>query len=97
MDPSIRNHSLAPQPPELRPALLTAGRSQCRNGIHRSWIHDPNTDSRPDLGAEQQLVVLLVRQLAMAEFKLANDARSRRLGEDAGALDIDPKRITALL
>jgi hypothetical protein len=46
---------------------------------------------------EQQLVFLLVRQLAAAQFELANVPMSRRLWEEVAALDIDPERITALL
>ncbi len=46
---------------------------------------------------EQQLVFLLVRQLAMAQFQLANAAMTTRLWQEVGALDIDPERITALL
>ena len=46
---------------------------------------------------EQQLVFLLVRQLAAAQFELANSPMSRRLWDEVAALEIDPERITALL
>lgn len=46
---------------------------------------------------EQQLVFLLVRQLAMAQFQLANAAMTSRLWQEVDALEIDPERITALL
>ena len=46
---------------------------------------------------EQQLVFLLVRQLAAAQFELANPQMTERLWQEVHALDIDPERITALL
>ena len=46
---------------------------------------------------EQQLVFLLVRQLAAAQFEMANSPMSQRLWEEVAALEIDPDRITALL
>jgi len=46
---------------------------------------------------EQQLVFLLVRQLAAAQFELANGAMTQRLWDEVNALEIDPKRITHLL
>lgn len=46
---------------------------------------------------EQQLVFLLVRQLAAAQFELANAQLSQRLWDEVNALEIDPERITALL
>lgn len=46
---------------------------------------------------EQQLVFLLVRQLAAAQFELANPAMTERLWQEVAALEIDPERITALL
>ncbi|MFZ9849948.1 MAG: hypothetical protein ACO3EF_05190 [Vulcanococcus sp.] len=46
---------------------------------------------------EQQLVLLLVRQLATAQFELANPAMAQRLWQEVAALEIDPERITALL
>lgn len=46
---------------------------------------------------EQQLVFLLVRQLAAAQFELANPQLSERLWQEVAALEIDPERITALL
>jgi len=46
---------------------------------------------------EQQLVFLLVRQLATAQFELANPRMSQRLWQEVAALEIDPDRITALL
>ena len=46
---------------------------------------------------EQQLVFLLVRQLAAAQFELANPQMTRRLWDEVNALEIDPARITALL
>ena len=46
---------------------------------------------------EQQLVFLLVRQLATAQFELANPVMTRRLWQEVAALEIDPQRITALL
>jgi hypothetical protein len=46
---------------------------------------------------EQQLVFLLVRQLAAAQFELANPLMSERLWQEVNALEIDPERITALL
>lgn len=46
---------------------------------------------------EQQLVFLLVRQLAGAQFELANAVVTRRLWQEVAALDLDPERITRLL
>lgn len=46
---------------------------------------------------EQQLVFLLVRQLAAAQFDLASIPMSQRLWNEVAALEIDPDRITALL
>lgn len=46
---------------------------------------------------EQQLVFLLVRQLATAQFEVANATLTRRLWDEVNALDIDPERITRLL
>lgn len=46
---------------------------------------------------EQQLVFLLVRQLATAQFELANAAVTQRLWNEVNALEIDPERITQLL
>lgn len=46
---------------------------------------------------EQQLVFLLVRQLATAQFELANPGMTQRLWNEVAALEIDPGRITALL
>ena len=46
---------------------------------------------------EQQLVFLLVRQLAAAQFELANPQMSQRLWDEVNALEIDPERITSLL
>ena len=46
---------------------------------------------------EQQLVFLLVRQLATAQFELANPVMSQRLWQEVAALEIDPERVTALL
>jgi len=46
---------------------------------------------------EQQLVFLLVRQLAAAQFELANPAMTERLWQEVAALEIDPERVTALL
>lgn len=46
---------------------------------------------------EQQLVLLLVRQLATAQQEPAAAALSARLWQEVAALEIDPERITALL
>jgi len=46
---------------------------------------------------EQQLVFLLVRQLAAAQFELANTAMTARLWDEVQALELDPERITHLL
>ena len=46
---------------------------------------------------EQQLVFLLVRQLAAAQFELAHGPMTARLWQEVAALEIDPERITALL
>jgi hypothetical protein len=46
---------------------------------------------------EQQLVFLLVRQLAAAQFELANPAMTERLWQEVAALEIDPERICHLL
>jgi len=46
---------------------------------------------------EQQLVFLLVRQLAAAQFELADPRMTQRLWQEVAALEIDPERITALL
>lgn len=46
---------------------------------------------------EQQLVFLLVRQLAAAQFELANPQMTERLWQEVAALEIDPERVIALL
>jgi len=46
---------------------------------------------------EQQLVYLLVRQLATAQFDQAQPVLSQRLWDEVEALGIDPDRITWLL
>ncbi len=46
---------------------------------------------------EQQLVLLLVRQLAAAQQTPAAPALGERLWQEVAALEIDPERITALL
>jgi hypothetical protein len=46
---------------------------------------------------EQQLVFLLTRELADAQFVQADRPRSERLWQEVAALEIDPERITALL
>lgn len=46
---------------------------------------------------ERQLVFLLARQLAEAQFVRADRRASERLWQEVAALDIDPERITALL
>ena len=46
---------------------------------------------------EQQLVFLLVRQVAAAQFEWANPTLTQRLWDEVNALEIDPERITALL
>ncbi|MEB3254994.1 MAG: hypothetical protein VKJ05_01270 [Synechococcaceae cyanobacterium] len=46
---------------------------------------------------ERQLVFLLVRQLAEAQFVRADQTASERLWQEVAALEIDPERITALL
>ena len=46
---------------------------------------------------EQQLVLLLVRQLASAQFELAHAEMTQRLWDEVAALGIDPERVTHLL
>ena len=46
---------------------------------------------------EQQLVLLLVRQLASAQFELAHAAMTQRLWDEVAALEIDPERVIQLL
>lgn len=46
---------------------------------------------------ERQLVFLLARQLAEAQFRRADRPASERLWQEVAALGIDPERITALL
>lgn len=46
---------------------------------------------------EQQLVFLLVRQLAAAQIEQAHPRISDRLWQEVAALDLDPERITWLL
>jgi len=46
---------------------------------------------------ERQLVFLLVRQLAEAQFRRADRQRSQQLWQEVAALELDPERITALL
>ncbi|MCP9815483.1 hypothetical protein KBY76_02235 [Synechococcus sp. GreenBA-s] len=46
---------------------------------------------------EQQLVLLLVRQLAATQQEPAAAALRERLWQEVAALEIDPERITALL
>lgn len=43
---------------------------------------------------EQQLVFLLVRQLADAQMHRGSAERCRRLWQEAAALELDPERIT---
>lgn len=46
---------------------------------------------------EQQLLFLLVRQLAYAQFERGDRACSARLWQEVAALQIDPERVTHLL
>ncbi len=46
---------------------------------------------------EQQLVFLLVRQLADAQLRRGDRALAERLWQEVAALEIDPERITQLL
>jgi hypothetical protein len=46
---------------------------------------------------EQQLVLLLARQLASAQFELAHGEMTQRLWNEVAALGIDPERVTHLL
>lgn len=46
---------------------------------------------------QQALALLLVRQLADAQFARADARGSERLWQEVAALEIDPERITALL
>jgi hypothetical protein len=46
---------------------------------------------------QQALVLLLVRQLADAQFTRADARGSERLWQEVAALEIDPERVTALL
>ena len=46
---------------------------------------------------ERQLVFLLARQLAEAQFVRGDRAASERLWQEVAALEIDPERIIALL
>ncbi|MFM8545167.1 MAG: hypothetical protein ACKOAP_09315 [Vulcanococcus sp.] len=46
---------------------------------------------------EQQLVLLLARQLASAQFELAHAEMAQRLWDEVAALGIDPERVTQLL
>ncbi|MFN9695700.1 MAG: hypothetical protein ACK550_18205 [Synechococcaceae cyanobacterium] len=46
---------------------------------------------------EQQLVLLLVRQLGSAQFALAHGPMTQRLWDEVAALGIDPERVTHLL
>ncbi len=46
---------------------------------------------------ERQLVFLLTRQLAEAQFRRGDRQASERLWQEVAALEIDPERITALL
>ncbi len=46
---------------------------------------------------ERQLVFLLARQLADAQFMCADAQRTERLWREVAALEIDPERVTALL
>ena len=46
---------------------------------------------------ERQLVFLLARQLAEAQFVRADRAATERLWQEVAALEIDPERIIALL
>ena len=41
---------------------------------------------------EQQLVFLLVRQLATAQFELASPQMTERLWQEVAALEIDPEQ-----
>ena len=46
---------------------------------------------------EQQLVLLLVRQLATAQFERAHAGMTQRLWDELAALEIDPERVIHLL
>lgn len=46
---------------------------------------------------QRQLLFLLTRQLAEAQFVQADQARTHRLWQEAAALELDPDRIIALL
>ena len=46
---------------------------------------------------EQQLLVSLAEQLAQAQFRQADQVRSRRLWQEAALLELDPERLIHLL
>ena len=46
---------------------------------------------------EQQLVMRLCQDIAQAQFVFANPKRSRRLWDEAAALEIEPDRLLNLL
>ncbi|MFM7236971.1 MAG: hypothetical protein ACKOYK_09430 [Cyanobium sp.] len=46
---------------------------------------------------ERQLLFLLTRQLAEAQFQRADQIRSQQLWQEAAALDLDPDRLIHLL
>ncbi len=69
-------------------------------GAPRDGTDDPEVAVAPRTFPqvkEQQLLFLLVRQLATAQFDQAQPALSQRLWEEVEALGIDPDRITWLL
>ncbi|MEB3200636.1 MAG: hypothetical protein VKK62_08945 [Synechococcaceae cyanobacterium] len=51
----------------------------------------------PSSNKEEQLLFLLVSQLASAQFDLANGPMTQRLWDEVAALELDPERVTALL
>lgn len=51
----------------------------------------------PDAFKNRQLVFILARQLAQAQFVQADRSRTERLWQEVAALEIDPDRMTALL
>jgi hypothetical protein len=101
------SHGRPWRPESHRPGLGVKGSIAGTLTMATDRVLPPGSSPRPGACApwagdfaslkERQLVFLLARQLAEAQFRRADRCASERLWQEVAALEIDPERITALL
>lgn len=109
---SVRPGRLAGSAPSAPVPLNTASGETSTPGLTQPASQSPRDPRRQPQGRgcaesaaplsfaackEQQLVLVLVRQLASAQFELAHAEMTQRLWDEVAALGIDPERVTHLL